>query len=40
MAPVCARLATCKPLTYNRIVVPSYVAARCVHVFTGSAAVP
>ena len=40
MAPVCAWLATCTPFTYNRIVAPSYVAARCAHVFAVSAAVP
>ena len=35
--PVCARLATWVPFTYSRICAPSYVAARCVHVFTGNA---
>ena len=32
------QLATWVPLTYSRSVVPSYVSARCVQVFSGSAA--
>jgi hypothetical protein len=40
IAPLTARVATCVPLTKIRSVVPSYVAARCDHVLTGSAAVP
>ena len=39
-APVWARFATCTPFTYSRCCWPSYVAARCVHVFTASVAVP
>ena len=38
--PVRARLDTCAPFTYSRTVAPSYVTARCVHVFTATAAVP
>jgi hypothetical protein len=33
--PVSARDTACTPLTYTRKVAPSYVAARCVHVFNG-----
>ena len=35
--PVRAVLAACTPFTYSRTAVPSYVAARCVQVFTASA---
>ena len=40
MPPVTARLETCVPLTYRRSVLPSYVEARCVQLFSGVEAVP
>src|SRR5256885_12739315 len=39
LPPTVVELASA-PFTYSRSVVPSYVPARCVHVLTGSAAVP
>ena len=38
--PLAKLVATCVPFTYRASTVPSYVAARCVHVPTGNCAVP
>ena len=40
IGPATARVPTCVPFTNSRSVVLSNVTARCVHVFSGSAAVP
>src|SRR4051794_1440350 len=40
IGPVWSRVLTCTPLTNNRTAVPSYVTARCDHVFSDSALVP
>ena len=40
MLPLAGTLPTWVPLTYRRRVLPSYVLARWLQVFNGSAAVP